>query len=75
MSRVVRGLTGMTPSVFLRSEPTALATAFRIATDPRKLVLAAAAVALFWCGDQGMKLLPFGSSSSVAKAPPFVIAL
>ena len=33
MSRVVRGLTGMTPSVFLRSEPTALATAFRIATD------------------------------------------
>lgn len=33
MSRVVRGLTGMTPSVFLRSRPSALATAFRIATD------------------------------------------
>lgn len=33
MSRVIRGLTGMTPSAFLRSRPTPLVNAFRIATN------------------------------------------
>lgn len=38
---------------------TRLLRSFRIATDPRKLALAALGVALFWAGDRALHLLPF----------------
>jgi len=49
---------------------TRLLRSFRMATDPRKLTLAAAAVALFWCGDQGLRMLPFAPTVP-REAPPW----
>lgn len=48
---------------------TRLLRSFRIATDPRKLALAALAITLFWCGDQALRFLPFAPAVSADPAP------
>jgi hypothetical protein len=50
---------------------TRLFRSFRIATDPRKLLLAAVGLTLFWCGDVAISFLPFAPSPQVAPAPPW----
>lgn len=50
---------------------TRLLRSFRIATDPRKLLLAAVGLTLFWAGDVAISLLPFAPSPQVAPAPPW----
>jgi hypothetical protein len=50
---------------------TRLLRSFRIATDPRKLLLAAAAMTVFWLGDRALTLLPFDARPSVAIASPW----
>lgn len=43
----------------------------RIATDPRKLLLAALAVTVLWCGDAGLSQLPFATATDRSKAAPW----
>lgn len=48
---------------------TRLLRSFRIATDPRKLALAALAITLFWCGDRALTFLPFTPDQTARLAP------
>jgi len=50
---------------------TRLFGSFRVATDPRKLLLAAIGLTLFWCGDVAISYLPFAPSPHVSPAPPW----
>lgn len=50
---------------------TRLFRSFRVATDPRKLLLAAVGLTLFWCGDAAISFLPFAPAPHVAPAPPW----
>ncbi len=50
---------------------TRLFRSFRIATDPRKLLLAAIGLTLFWCGDVAISFLPFAPSPHLSPAPPW----
>ncbi len=50
---------------------TRLFRSLRIATDPRKLLLAAIGLLVFWCGDAALSRLPFAPPTDAPPAPPW----